>query len=76
MAVYSLRFYGVPFHAWPGMDPGIRGVIERAPLQALTHMLIAPIALLLGPFQFIAAHCARNIRGRIASPAASMSRPA
>ena len=52
VAVHSLRYYGVPLHVWPMVDPGIRGVIEHAPLQALTHMLIAPIALFLGPFQF------------------------
>jgi uncharacterized membrane protein len=28
-------------------------VVERVPLQALTHMLIAPIALFVGPFQFM-----------------------
>ena len=52
VALYSLRFAGVPAHIWMGIDAGIRGVIERVPLQALTHMLIAPIALFVGPFQF------------------------
>jgi uncharacterized membrane protein len=52
VALYSLRFYGVPSGNWLDIDPGIRGVIDRVPWQALTHMLIAPIALLLGPFQF------------------------
>jgi hypothetical protein len=37
---------------WLDIDPRIREVIARVPVQALTHMLIAPIALLLGPFQF------------------------
>jgi uncharacterized membrane protein len=54
VALYSLRYYGVPAGLWPLMDPKIHDVIARIPLQALTHMLIAPIALLLGPFQFIA----------------------
>jgi hypothetical protein len=36
-----------------GVDDGIRGVIQRVPLQALTHMIVAPIALLTGPWQFI-----------------------
>ncbi|HJW42499.1 MAG TPA: DUF2306 domain-containing protein [Rhizomicrobium sp.] len=52
VAVYSLRFAGVPAHIWLGIDTGIRSVIERVPLQALTHVLVAPIALLIGPFQF------------------------
>ncbi len=52
VAIHSLRYEGVLFNAWPMIDPGIRGVIQRVPVQALTHMLIAPIALLLGPFQF------------------------
>lgn len=52
VAVYSLRFYGVLADTWLGVDPGIRAVIARVPVQALAHMLIAPIALFLGPFQF------------------------
>lgn len=52
VALYSLRFYGVPAGHWLDVDAGIREVIARVPVQALTHMLIAPIALLLGPFQF------------------------
>jgi hypothetical protein len=52
VAIYSLRFYGVLADDWLGVDPGIREVIERVPVQALTHVLIAPIALFLGPFQF------------------------
>src|SRR6201995_344257 len=53
VALHSLRFEAVLFNLWPMIDPGIRGVITRAPVQALTHMLIAPIALLVGPFQFL-----------------------
>jgi hypothetical protein len=52
VAVHAMRYDAVPANIWLGIDSGIRGVIERAPLQALTHMLIAPIALLLGPWQF------------------------
>ena len=52
VALYSFRFAAMPAHIWLGVDPGIRTAIERAPLQALTHMIIAPIALLVGPFQF------------------------
>jgi hypothetical protein len=52
VAIYSLRFYGVLADNWLDVDPGIRAVIVRAPVQALAHMLIAPIALFLGPFQF------------------------
>ena len=52
VALHAMRYDGVPANLWLGIDSGIRGVIERVPLQALTHMLIAPFALLLGPFQF------------------------
>jgi hypothetical protein len=52
VALYSLRFYGVLADGWFSVDPGIRGIFERVPVQALAHMLIAPIALFLGPFQF------------------------
>ncbi|HEY4942512.1 MAG TPA: DUF2306 domain-containing protein [Rhizomicrobium sp.] len=53
VAIYSLRFAWVPAHVWMGIDAGIRGVIERVPFQALGHMLIAPVALFVGPFQFV-----------------------
>ncbi|RFB75685.1 DUF2306 domain-containing protein [Methylovirgula sp. 4M-Z18] len=52
IASHALRYYGVLGHVWLGIDPKLRAVIEHAPVQALTHMLIAPIALLVGPFQF------------------------
>ena len=59
VALYSLRYAAVLFGMWPPMDAGIRGVISRAPVQALAHMVIAPIALLVGPLQFIPALRAR-----------------
>src|SRR5258708_40293019 len=52
VALYSLRYYGALVHSWLDVDPNIRAVIEHVPVQALTHMLIAPVALVLGPFQF------------------------
>ena len=52
VSLFSFRFFAVLLHAWPFIDVGIRGVIERVPIAALTHMLIAPVALLVGPFQF------------------------
>ena len=52
VALHAMRYDAVPAHIWLGIDGGIRGVIERVPLQALTHMLIAPIALFAGPWQF------------------------
>jgi uncharacterized membrane protein len=54
VALYSLRYYGVLADSWLDVDPKIRAVIAQVPVQALTHMLIAPIALVLGPFQFFA----------------------
>src|ERR1700759_5361045 len=53
VALHAMPYDAVPAHIWLGGDAGIRGVIERVPLQALTHMLVAPFALLLGPFQFM-----------------------
>src|ERR1700692_233104 len=52
VALYSLRYYAALTDSWPDVDPNIRAVITQVPIQALTHMLIAPVALLLGPFQF------------------------
>jgi len=52
VALYSLRFYGVLGDLWWDVDPGIRDVIGAVPVKSLVHMLIAPIALLVGPVQF------------------------
>jgi uncharacterized membrane protein len=62
VALYSLRFAAVPAHLWLGVDAGIRGVVERVPLQALTHMIVAPVALFVGPFQFVPGLRAREPR--------------
>jgi hypothetical protein len=53
VALYSLRYYLTLADVWPAVDAGIHGVIDRVPIRALIHMLIAPIALLIGPLQFI-----------------------
>jgi uncharacterized membrane protein len=53
IALYSLRFYGVPFGHWALMDPQMRDLITAIPFKALTHMLIAPLALLSGALQFL-----------------------
>jgi Predicted membrane protein (DUF2306) len=53
VAVFSLRFYGVPFGHWAPMDPRMRDLITAIPFRALTHMLIAPLALLFGALQFL-----------------------
>jgi hypothetical protein len=53
VALYSFRFFDVLDGVWVGVDPGIREVITRDPVGALTHMLVAPVALSIGPFQFI-----------------------
>jgi len=54
VALSSFRFLGVFDGVWLNVDPGIRQVVSANPVGALTHILIAPIALLLGPFQFVA----------------------
>ncbi|SDN90311.1 DUF2306 domain-containing protein [Afipia sp. GAS231] len=52
VALYSLRYSGVIVDSWLDVDPKIRAVITQVPIQALMHMLVAPVALLLGPLQF------------------------
>ncbi|HEY1709755.1 MAG TPA: DUF2306 domain-containing protein [Rhizomicrobium sp.] len=52
IAVHAMRYMAVPANIWIGIDNDIRGVIQHVPLQALTHMIAGPIALLTGPFQF------------------------
>lgn len=52
VAVHAMRYAAVPANIWLGIDDGIRHVIERVPVQALTHMIFGPIALITGPFQF------------------------
>jgi hypothetical protein len=53
VGVHALRYAIVPANIWLDVGDGIRGVIERVPLRALTHMIVGPIALLAGPWQFI-----------------------
>ncbi len=62
VGIYALRYAAVPADIWLGVDQGIRGVIEKVPLQALTHMIVASIALLTGPWQFIPQLRARRPR--------------
>jgi uncharacterized membrane protein len=62
VALWSERFFAVFSGLWPFIDSGIAGVVTAFPMRALTHMLIAPLALLLGPFQFISAIRARAPR--------------
>jgi hypothetical protein len=52
VGLYSLRIMGVFLHRLPDVDVGIQAVIAHVPGRALTHMLIAPLALVSGPFQF------------------------
>jgi hypothetical protein len=52
VAIHAMRYDAVPANIYLGVDNAIRGVIQRVPVQALTHMIAGPIALLLGPWQF------------------------
>ena len=52
VALWSEGFIAVFNGLWPFIDTGIRSVVTAFPARALTHMLVAPLALLLGPFQF------------------------
>lgn len=53
VALYSLRFVAELGGYHLMVDLGIQSVIARVPVQALTHMIVAPLALLLGPLQFL-----------------------
>lgn len=53
VAAWSERLLGVLIHTWVPVDVDIQQVITHFPFRALTHMVIAPLALLVGPFQFI-----------------------
>ena len=53
VALFSFRFLGVTEGVWLDVDPGIRAVVTAHPVEALSHVIVAPIALLLGPFQFL-----------------------
>src|SRR5215469_15819854 len=59
IALHAMRYELVPMNIWLSVDDAIRGVIERVPLPMLTHAIVAPLALLLGPFQFFP-----GLRGR------------
>jgi hypothetical protein len=52
VAIHAMRYEAVPAHIYLGIDNAIRDVITRVPIQALTHMIVGPIALLAGPWQF------------------------
>ena len=60
VGLFSFRLLGVPFGRVFQVDPGIVGVVEAAPVAALAHMLIAPVALVAGAFQFSSAIRARR----------------
>jgi uncharacterized membrane protein len=62
VALYSMRYYAVLADHWPFIDAGIRGVISRVRWTALSHMLIAPIPLLVGPLQFLGSLRTRHRR--------------
>jgi hypothetical protein len=52
VTLHSLRYYGVLFDVWVGIDAKLRAVVTEVPIQALTHMLLGPIALAVGTLQF------------------------
>ena len=54
VAIHAMRYDAVPMNIYIGVDDAIRSVIARVPVQALMHMLVGPIALLTGPWQFFA----------------------
>lgn len=62
VALHSMRYLAVLTDHWPMIDPGLKSVITRFPVRALIHMLIAPIALFIGPLQFLPGLRARHPR--------------
>jgi hypothetical protein len=75
VGLYSLRFTAVPFGLSPGIDPAIQTVILNVPVAALAHMILGPIALLTGPWQFFTAGSVRFMRCRAFSPASRRLSP-
>jgi hypothetical protein len=53
VALHAMRYDLVPWNIRLGIDEAIAGVIARVPIQMLAHAIVAPFALLLGPFQFV-----------------------
>ena len=53
VSLFSVRYGGVLAGLWVEIDPKIRMLIEAHPFEALSHILVAPIALLVGPWQFL-----------------------
>jgi hypothetical protein len=62
IALQSMRYMAVPWGVWLAIGDDIRGVIEHVPVQMLTHAIVAPFALLTGPFQFLPGLRARRPR--------------
>ena len=62
IALQSMRYMAVPWGVWLAVGDDIRGVIEHVPVQMLTHAIVAPFALLAGPFQFLPGLRARRPR--------------
>ena len=62
VALHALRFLGAPFSVWSTVDPEIRNLVEQWPVRALAHMLVGPVALFIGPFQFLPKLRARHPR--------------
>lgn len=54
VGLVSLRFLSVPLTGtWPRLDPDIRQAIASIPVSALLHLVVAPLALIVGPVQFL-----------------------
>src|SRR5258708_9817202 len=60
VAIHAMRYDAVPANIYLGIDSAIRGVIERVPVQALTHMIVGPIALLAGRWALFSGPRARR----------------
>ncbi len=53
VSLSSLRYVAAVFGMWVAVDPRIRSVIGAHPIAAFSHVLIAPIPLVVGPLQFM-----------------------
>ena len=53
VALFSLRYAAALGGLWLGIDPKLRALVEAQPFEAFGHMLVAPIALFVGPWQFL-----------------------
>ncbi len=62
VAVHAMRYAAVPAGVWLDIEVDIHKMIAHVPWQALTHMIVAPGALFVGPLQYFPSLRARRLK--------------